>query len=121
MAERQPSSRFKIKRAYEPAMLQDGTRILVDRVWPRGVSKEMLACEMWLKDIAPSTELRKWFNHDVDRWASFQQRYLAELDNKAHELETILAIEGTVTLVFGAKDLQHNQAVVLQQLLERMD
>ena len=109
-----------IKRAYEPADAGDGRRILVDRLWPRGVSRDELAVDLWLKEIAPSTELRKWFGHDAAKWPEFQRRYRAELDGSAvfAELERI-ASGGTVTLVYAARDVKHNNAVVLQQLLAK--
>jgi uncharacterized protein YeaO (DUF488 family) len=95
-------------------------RILVDRLWPRGLSKQRAKVDLWLKDIAPSTELRKWFSHDPDRWVEFQTRYRRELKSKA-DLITALkenAAKGPVTLLYGAKDEAHNQAVVLQSLLQ---
>jgi uncharacterized protein YeaO (DUF488 family) len=95
-------------------------RILVDRLWPRGLSKERARVDLWLKDIAPSTELRKWFSHDPNKWSEFQTRYRQELKSKA-DLVAILkekAAKGPVTLLFGAKDEEHNEAVVLQSLLQ---
>ena len=116
-----PASHIRLKRAYEPAETGDGVRILVDRLWPRGVSKEKAALDDWMKDIAPSTELRKWFDHDPERWAEFERRYKAELRQHAEELEHIRAMARTrtVTLVYGARDVEHNNAVVLQGLLNR--
>ncbi|HTV09945.1 MAG TPA: DUF488 domain-containing protein [Candidatus Aquilonibacter sp.] len=110
-----------IKRAYDPPQRGDGARILVDRLWPRGVSKEALAAEMWLKEVAPSDKLRKWFAHDVDRWHEFQQRYLAELKENPEAWQPIVerARHGNVTLLYAAKDSGHNNAVVLQHFLER--
>lgn len=109
-----------IKRAYAPADAADGRRILVDRLWPRGVSRDGLAVELWLKEVAPSTELRKWFGHDVAKWPEFQSRYRAELDGSEAFAELEQAARGhTVTLVYAARDVEHNNAVVLQQLLAR--
>jgi uncharacterized protein YeaO (DUF488 family) len=109
----------KIKRAYEPAAATDGRRFLVDRVWPRGRRKEDLQIEAWVKEAGPSTELRKWFGHDPRRWAEFQQRYRRELDADKAVLAPLVAAgrSGDVTLVYGAKDEQHNQAVVIKQIL----
>jgi len=114
-----PASHIRLKRAYEPAETGDGVRILVDRLWPRGVSKEKAALDDWMKDIAPSTELRKWFDHDPERWAEFERRYKAELRQHAEELEHIRAMARTrtVTLVYGARDEEHNDAVVLKDVL----
>ncbi len=109
-----------LKRAYESPAPADGERILVDRLWPRGVSKARAAIDLWLKEVAPSTELRQWFGHDPGKWAEFKRRYLAELKgNPALAQLKQLAREKDITLVYGAKDQQHNEAVVLQQLLER--
>ncbi|HEY4200942.1 MAG TPA: DUF488 domain-containing protein [Devosiaceae bacterium] len=115
-----PSSQvFKLKRAYEPATPEDGSRILVERLWPRGVTKTQAGLDMWLKDIAPSTELRKWFDHDPAKWAAFQERYTAELRTHPDLVEQLLqkAREGTVTLVYGARDEEHNAAIVLRAFL----
>ncbi|TQL47125.1 uncharacterized protein YeaO (DUF488 family) [Homoserinimonas aerilata] len=108
-----------VKRVYEHPEPADGYRILVDRVWPRGVSKEHAAVELWLKEVGPSTELRKWFGHDPERYDEFAERYRAELANSdaMRELTDAVSQHDTVTLVYSAKDEQHNQAVVLQQLL----
>src|SRR5690606_20366402 len=105
----------KLKRAYDERGDDDGTRVLVDRVWPRGVTKERAAVDWWAKGLAPSEELRKWFGHDPRRFEEFAERYRAELDGNP-DLERLrrLAREGEVTLVFGAKDREHNQAVVLR-------
>ncbi|WP_045224958.1 DUF488 domain-containing protein [Methyloterricola oryzae] len=115
----QPSVRhiFKIKRVYDLPDRSDGRRILVDRVWPRGLTKEKARIDLWLKDIAPSTELRKWFDHDPERWEDFKDRYLAELRGN-HQQIRLLKEElqkGMVTLVYGAKDEEHNQAIVIQE------
>jgi uncharacterized protein YeaO (DUF488 family) len=113
-----------IKRAYEAAGAKDGHRILVDRVWPRGVTKDELHLEGWYRDLAPSTQLRKWFGHDPERWPEFQKRYLSEL-RRADLRERLdelakLAKRGKVTLVYGARDEEHNQAVVLRDYLKRL-
>ena len=116
-----PASHVKLKRAYEPAGPDDGTRILVDRLWPRGVSKAEAAVDRWLKEIAPSTELRQWFGHDPARWPEFLRRYTEELRQHEAALDEIraLAREGTVTLVYGARDETHNDAVALKDVLLR--
>lgn len=109
---------LKIKRAYEEAQRADGTRVLVDRLWPRGVKKENARIDWWAKELAPSSELRKWFGHDPDKFAEFAKRYRSELKgNEALVRLKELVAKGDVTLVYGAKDEQHNQARVLQQLL----
>ena len=112
---------FRIKRAYEKPARGDGSRVLVDRVWPRGISKADASIEEWRKDIAPSTALRKWFGHDPARWPEFKRRYFKELDAQSEPLAELrkLARRKTVTLVFGAKDTEHNQAVALKEYLER--
>ena len=109
----------KIKRVYEEPDRGDGTRILVDRLWPRGLSKERARVDIWLKDIAPDTELRKWFSHDPKKWTEFQDRYRQELKSKTDLLLTLKekAAKGPVTLLYGAKDESHNEAVVLQEML----
>lgn len=114
-----PASHLRLKRAYEPAEPDDGVRILVDRLWPRGVSKEKAALDDWIKDVAPSTALRKWFGHDPARWAEFQHRYRAELREQSVVLDRVraLAKAHVVTLVYGAHDVQHNDAVVLRSVL----
>ena len=113
--------RIAIKRAYEQPMSRDGFRILVDRLWPRGLSKEEAHIDLWLKDIAPSTELRKWFAHAPEKWPEFQRRYREELREQHEQLGTIKAQarKTPVTLVYGAKDEEHNNAVVLLELLKR--
>jgi len=110
---------IKLKRAYEPAAAEDGTRILVDRLWPRGVSKEHAALDQWMKDIAPSTELRKWFGHDPARWDEFRRRYAAELYQNAELLTQLrsLARQGPVMLIYSAHDEVHKDAIVLRDLL----
>lgn len=111
---------MKIKRAYAPVEETDGYRILVDRLWPRGISKEKAQIDLWLKSVAPSNELRKWFGHDPDRFAEFSERYCAELtaSGALDELRTVLKEHPTATLLFAAHDEEHNNAVVLQHLLE---
>ncbi|HEX5284709.1 MAG TPA: DUF488 domain-containing protein [Bryocella sp.] len=111
---------IQIKRAYDPASSSDGTRILVDRLWPRGLSKEKLKLDLWLKDAGPSTALRQWFSHDPERWAEFQQRYLDELKHSPDSWKPILEAAGecNVTFVFGSKGSAHNNAVVLQKFLQ---
>jgi uncharacterized protein YeaO (DUF488 family) len=112
---------LKLKRAYEPASREDGTRFLVERLWPRGVKKTELRLDAWLKDIAPSPELRKWYGHDVGKWAEFQKRYRNELKQHREALNPILqaASRGTVTLIYAAHDTEHNSAVVLRDYLEK--
>ena len=114
-----PVSRLRLKRAYEPVAPDDGVRILIDRLWPRGVSKAKAALDDWMKDIAPSTELRRWFGHDPERWPEFQRRYRAELRQHTQELDRIraLAKTQTVTLVYSAHDEEHNDAIVLKEVL----
>ena len=112
---------IRIKRVYLQPEKEDGNRILVDRLWPRGLTKEKASVDLWLKEIAPSTELRKWFSHDPTKWAEFRTRYLAELRGNAEELARLKqeAAKGTTTLLYGAKDEDHNEAVVLLELLTR--
>jgi len=112
---------IKLKRVYEPAAKTDGYRVLVERLWPRAMSKERAALDLWLKDVAPSTELRKWFGHEPARWPDFQKRYQAELKDKTDGLELLRqkSREGTLTLVYAARDEEHNGALVLKNLLER--
>ena len=119
MSTKIPAASVKLKRAYEPAAADDGTRILVDRLWPRGVSKEHAALDQWMKDIAPSAELRKWFGHDPARWEEFGRRYAGELHGNAELLDQLrsLARQGPVTLVYSAHDEVHNDAIVLRDLL----
>jgi len=116
-----PASHLRLKRAYEPVDADDGVRILVDRLWPRGLSKEKAALDEWQKEIAPSTQLRQWFGHDPDRWPEFRRRYRAELQQHGEGLDRIraLARKRTVTLVYSAHDTEHNDAIVLrEELLE---
>jgi uncharacterized protein YeaO (DUF488 family) len=107
-----------LKRAYDPFSRSDGRRILVERLWPRGVSKARLHAE-WLKDVGPSTELRKWFNHDPQKWDTFRRRYARELDTRKEAWKPIVsaARRGRVTLIYSSHDTEHNNAVALQQYL----
>lgn len=119
MAARIPATNIKLKRAYDPPAADDGTRILVDRLWPRGISKEKAALDHWMKDIAPSTELRQWFAHDPERWEEFRRRYAAELRQHSDLVTELrsLARHGQITLVHAAHDEAHNDAVVLRDVL----
>lgn len=109
----------RIKRVYEPASAHDGARVLVDRVWPRGISKEEAGLARWMKEIAPSTRLRQWFNHDPQRWEQFQREYAQELDANDDAVSQLLTLcaAGPVTLLYGARDEAHNNALVLQRYL----
>lgn len=109
-----------LKRIYEPPAGEDGLRVLVDRLWPRGLSKREANIDLWLKDIAPSAGLRRWFGHDPDKWSEFQRRYRAELEGKAEAIDTLRerAGSGTATLLYAARDEKHNQAVVLKEFLK---
>lgn len=111
---------IQIKRIYEDASKNDGFRVLVDRVWPRGVSKEDAKLDEWMKEIAPSTELRKWFNHKEERFNEFSKKYKKELEKHSDLVEELLnkAKKKCLTLVYGAKEENHNQAVVLKKHLE---
>lgn len=107
-----------IKRIYENPSREDGFRILVDRLWPRGLSKEKARVDLWLKDVAPSDDLRKWFSHDVQKWAEFKKRYFAELDEKLEDIAKVREGEGEkVTLLYGARDEEHNNAAALREYL----
>ena len=110
---------IQIKRVYDAPSKSDGYRILIDRIWPRGVSKEDAKLDEWNKDLAPSTELRKWFDHDPDKFEDFSDKYKNELKGKAKALEQLgqKVNDQTVTLLYGAKDTEHNQAVVLKKVL----
>ena len=112
---------INLKRVYEPTRKDDGKRFLVERLWPRGVKKTVLADALWLKDVAPSTELRKWFGHDPRKWAEFRRRYQAELERHEEALESILQAvrHGTLTLLYSSHDTEHNNAVVLRGYLDR--
>ena len=118
----QPSSAVQVKRAYDPPSERDGVRILVDRLWPRGLTKTAAAVDLWLKDLAPSVALRRWFNHDPSRWSEFTRRYAEELDAIQQKSPAIAALvgavrRGRVTLLFGARDQQHNNATALRSYL----
>ena len=110
---------IQLKRAYEKPKRGDGTRILVDRLWPRGLTKDKAKINLWLKDVAPSTELRKWFAHDPAKWTEFKTRYRAELKHKKEQIDLLkqAIASSPATLLYGAKDQEHNQAIVLQELL----
>ncbi|UXN66116.1 DUF488 domain-containing protein (plasmid) [Phyllobacterium sp. A18/5-2] len=114
-----PVENVKLKRAYEAPAEGDGTRILVDRLWPRGVSKKEALLDLWMKDIAPSTELRKWFSHDPARWNEFRRRYAREVEQNTARLDQLrsLAQDGPITLVYSAHDEVHNDAVELKNLI----
>jgi uncharacterized protein YeaO (DUF488 family) len=111
---------INLKRAYEEPSREDGFRVLVERLWPRGVRKEALALDLWLKDIAPSPELRRWFGHDPARWEEFCRRYWRELTDRSDTVQLLRdkLREGKVTLVYGSRDEQHNAAVALKKFLE---
>lgn len=111
---------LKIKRVYEPAESSDGTRFLVERLWPRGMKKEELKMKSWLKEVAPSPELRRWYGHDSEKWEGFRQRYRAELEANPEGWEPILeaAKRGEVTLLYSARDTEHNSALLLKMFLE---
>lgn len=113
--------RLRVKRAYEPPASSDGYRVLVDRIWPRGVSKQDLKLDDWAKELAPSAGLRKWFQHDPAKWDAFRERYFRELDKQPAAIERLLARSraATVTLVFGAREERFNDAVALKEYLER--
>jgi uncharacterized protein YeaO (DUF488 family) len=116
-----PTSNVMLKRAYEPPATGDGTRILIDRLWPRGITKERAAIHQWMKAISPSTELRKWFGHDPARWDEFRRRYAQEVHKNSDLLEQLrsLARQGPITLVYSARDEKHNDAVELRELILR--
>ena len=113
---------IQIKRVYEKPDAGDGTRILVDRLWPRGLTKDKARVDLWLKDVAPSTNLRRWFAHDPAKWTEFQARYREELKNDKEQISLLKqkAAKGRITLVYGARDEEHNEAVVLQKLLNKV-
>jgi uncharacterized protein YeaO (DUF488 family) len=112
---------IRVKRVYESADKTDGQRILVERLWPRGVRKRQLALDLWVKEVAPSHELRKWFGHDPEKWAEFQARYFKELAGNSASYKTIIeaSSRGVATLLFSARDPNHNNAVALKTFLER--
>ena len=111
--------KLRIKRVYEPVEDGDGQRVLVDGIWPRGMTKQAAALDLWLKEIAPSPGLRKWFGHDPQRWPEFQRRYRAELAENEPAVAQLRALlkAGPVTLLYGARDVEHNQAVALRDYL----
>lgn len=112
---------LQLKRVYEPPAKEDGMRILVDRLWPRGLTKEKAAVDLWMKEIAPSTTLRKWFDHDPAKWNEFKKRYRKELIGNKDQVAVLKKYlsNGPVTLVYGARDEEHNDAVVLKEWLVR--
>lgn len=111
----------QIKRVYEEPSEDDGKRILIDRLWPRGLTKEKAKIDVWLKDIAPSTQLRQWFGHDPQKWREFKRRYQGELEKNMTIVSQLVELlkKGNVTLVYGAKDKEHDDAVVLKEYLEK--
>ena len=111
---------IKLKRAYQKPSRDDGSRILVERLWPRGLTQERAAVDLWLKKVAPSPELRKWFGHDLDKWEQFQKRYRKELEEKEEAVQLLKqkGKQGTVTLVYAARDEEHNSALALKRFLE---
>ena len=109
----------RIKRVYEPPQRADGVRVLVDRLWPRGLSKTQAKVDLWLRDVAPSDALRKWFAHEPAKWPGFQQRYVAELKDKTEELQRLKQERRVITLVYAASDTVRNNAVVLARLLNK--
>lgn len=115
---------IKIKRAYDAAQPDDGYRVLVDRLWPRGLTKEKMPYDLWCKELAPSSALRSWFGHKVEKWDEFRQRYQTELraDEQVARMRDLLAsaTQPTISLIYGAKDVAHNQAVVLAEELNRL-
>jgi uncharacterized protein YeaO (DUF488 family) len=119
MSERIRAGNVQLKRAYEKASLSDGVRVLIDRLWPRGVTKHDAAIDHWFKDLAPSTTLREWFGHEPARWEAFQRRYAAEIREHGDALAQLrrLARQGTITLVYAAHDQAHNDAIVLRNIL----
>lgn len=112
---------IQLKRVYDPAAKNDGTRFLVERLWPRGLKKDAVQVEAWLKDVAPSTELRQWFSHDPAKWPEFRRRYFAELKAHPQAWQPLLATarRGRVTLVYSSHDTEHNNAVALKEFLEQ--
>jgi uncharacterized protein YeaO (DUF488 family) len=114
---------IKIKRIYDSASSKDGKRILVDRLWPRGIKKDEAKIDEWMKEIAPSNELRKWFAHDPSKWQEFKKRYTEELKSQANLIEILInkAKKGNLTLIFSARDTEHNNAVVLSELISERE
>jgi uncharacterized protein YeaO (DUF488 family) len=119
MGTRIPAANVKLKRAYESPAAADGTRVLIDRLWPRGISKKKAALDQWMRDIAPSNQLRKWFGHDPARWNEFRRRYAAEVHKNSHLLEQLRSVarDGPITLIYSARDEAHNDAIVLRDLI----
>lgn len=117
------TEKIKLKRAYDPPSKEDGTRILVDRLWPRGISKTDLKIHLWLKDAAPSANLRKWFSHDPEKWDEFKKKYFGELSKNPKVLLPIIEASkaGKVTLIYGARDTEHNQALCLIEFLNALN
>jgi len=113
------SGRFRVKRVYEPVSSGDGQRVLVDRIWPRGISKHTASLSLWLKEVAPSADLRKWFGHDASRWDEFRRRYRIELAGNEETVARLRGLAGSepVTLLYGASDTLHNNAVALADYL----
>jgi uncharacterized protein YeaO (DUF488 family) len=112
---------FRVKRVYEPAAKDDGWRVLVDRLWPRGLTKQAAKVDVWQKEISPSNELRKWYSHDLKKWPEFQKRYRAEIAKHKEAFAELKAMEkehGTVTLLYGSKNTTHNQAIALVKFLK---
>ncbi|HZD25000.1 MAG TPA: DUF488 family protein [Alphaproteobacteria bacterium] len=111
---------FRLKRAYEAPAPEDGTRVLVERLWPRGIAKDKAQIDDWQKALSPSPELRRWYSHDVSRWEEFRRRYLEELEGQGEALDTLRAQarRGPVTLVFAARDPEHSSAAILKEVLE---
>lgn len=115
---------IQVKRVYEPSDKEDGCRILVDRLWPRGISKEKAKIDLWLKEIAPSNELRKWFSHDPAKWEEFKKKYAKELEAKQDLIQEIKRMEketGKVTLLYSSKETKHNNAIALKALIEKKE
>lgn len=112
---------IKTKRVYDKAEKNDGTRFLVERLWPRGIKKENLKMKAWLKDVSPSPELRKWFSHDPEKWTEFKKRYRAELKSQPEAWQPVLEAvkKGDVTLLYSARDTEHNSALLLKEFLEK--
>ena len=115
----EPMAHITIKRVYDPIDSGDGVRVLVDRLWPRGVSKQALKADHWLREVAPSDQLRQWFGHDPNRWEEFKLRYFAELQTKPETIELLLELaqEKGLVILYAARDVHHNQAIALQQYL----
>ena len=112
---------IEIRRVYDEKQRSGGYRVLVDRIWPRGLKKEELNTDLWLRDIAPSSELRKWFGHEPEKWQEFKKRYFRELKDRKQDIDLLLAREsrGKLILLFGARDMEHNNAVALREYLEQ--